>query len=98
MSEHLRKTVPCPCCKGTERLKAVDADQPSGIVVLRCLHCDGGVVPVDESPFVQNNFEIVIAPGLQRGEMKPDEKREHLRSMGMKIEADIEKIISEIFP
>lgn len=91
--------VPCPCCQGETRLIAADTDQPSGNIVLQCLHCDDGTVASElDQPVVQNNFVVTVDPALKRNTMTPSEKREHLRSLGMKDNADIEKIISEIYP
>jgi hypothetical protein len=96
----LHRAVACPCCHGEKKLVAVDTDQPSGEVTLQCLHCIDGVVRADEldAPVVENNFSIVVPESLKRNEIKPAEKREHLRSMGVKNADDIEKIISEIYP
>jgi hypothetical protein len=78
-------------------LTAVDTDQPSGHVVLMCLHCDNGKVNVEDHATVENNFTVVVPASLKRNEMTPAEKREHLRGLGMKSGEDIEKIIHEIY-
>ena len=91
--------VECPCCHGTTQLVAVDTDQPSGEVVLKCLHCDDGKVRADElvKPVVENVFDIVIPESLKRNTMTVSEKREHLRGLGMKDPADIEKTLKDIY-
>lgn len=79
------------------KLVAVDTDQPGGFIVLACLHCHDGTVAIEEDITVENTFSIVVAPSLKRNEMTPAEKREHLRGLGIKDSADIEKIIADIY-
>lgn len=101
MQEHTSKTirVPCPCCQGETRLIAMDTDQPGGDLVLQCLHCDDGTIASElDKLVIENHFVVTVDPALKRNTMTPNEKREHLRSLGVKDNADIEKIISEIYP
>jgi hypothetical protein len=90
--------VECPCCHGQMKLLAFDPDgsNPANLI---CCHCqDHGVVGAEDHVVIENDFLISVPTSLKRNEMLPAEKREHLRSLGIKDNADIEKIISEIYP
>jgi hypothetical protein len=94
-----RFMVTCPCCKGKKRVLCVDAETGIENPIL-CCHCEGeGEIAAEdpEQPAVENKFKITVGPSLQRNEMSKYEKREHLRSMGIKDEFEIEKIIVDVF-
>jgi hypothetical protein len=97
------RLVICPCCKGRKRLTLVEhSDKAGGRTTLskpECTHCEGkGKVPAElDKPVVQNSFTVTVDPALLRNQMTPNEKREHLRSLGVKDNDDIEKIIGEVY-
>lgn len=89
-------TVTCPCCHGTKRLTLHDPEQEHPTSVL-CCHCIDGRVPSEDDVTVENNCQINVGASLKRNEMTKQEKREHLRGLGIKDSFDIEKIIVDVF-